>query len=92
MSGWANSSQYAKAKEQREPSRKESKKKGISVPSFLQQQKRQGKVTAWDRVQRARAQERPSALDYIHEIFTECMELHGDRHMMDDGASVGGGG
>ena len=90
MSGWANSSQYAKSKEQLEPSRKEKKKKGISVPSYLQQQKRQGKVTAWERVQRARAQERPGALDYIHEIFTDFIELHGDRHMMDDGAIVGG--
>ena len=50
----------------------------------------QEKTSAWDRVQRARAQNRPSALDYIHEIFTDFMELHGDRHMMDDGAIVGG--
>ncbi len=49
-----------------------------------------GRVAAWERVQRARAQDRPGALDYIHEVFTDFMELHGDRHMADDGAIVGG--
>lgn len=52
--------------------------------------KRGEQVTAWERVQRAREQERPSALDYIQEIFTDFMELHGDRHFSDDGAVVGG--
>ena len=52
--------------------------------------KREEKVSAWERVQRARAQERPSALDYIQEIFTGFVELHGDRHFADDGAIIGG--
>ena len=52
--------------------------------------KRREQVTAWERVQRARDQERPCALDYIQEIFTDFMELHGDRHFSDDGAIVGG--
>ena len=52
--------------------------------------KRRDQVTAWERVQRARDQGRPSALDYIQEIFTDFMELHGDRHFSDDGAVVGG--
>lgn len=47
-------------------------------------------VTPWDRVQRARDAKRPAALEYIQEIFTEFMELHGDRHCGDDGAIVGG--
>lgn len=47
-------------------------------------------VSAWERVQRARDAKRPTALDYIHEIFTDFMELHGDRHFGDDGAVVGG--
>ena len=47
-------------------------------------------VSAWERVQRARAQERPSALDYIQEIFTDFIEFHGDRHFSDDGSIVGG--
>lgn len=52
--------------------------------------KRREQVTAWERVRRARAQERPGALEYIQEIFTDFMELHGDRHFSDDGAVVGG--
>ena len=50
----------------------------------------QEKVSAWERVQRARAQDRPGAMDYIREIFTDFLELHGDRHFADDGAVVGG--
>lgn len=52
--------------------------------------KRKEQVTAWERVQRARDQERPSALEYIQTVFTDFMELHGDRHFSDDGAVVGG--
>ena len=52
--------------------------------------KRKEKVLPWERVQRARAQDRPGALDYIQEIFSDFTELHGDRHFADDGAVVGG--
>lgn len=48
------------------------------------------KAAAWERVQRAREQGRPGALDYIQEIFTDFQEMHGDRHFADDGAVVGG--
>ncbi|MER1987007.1 MAG: acetyl-CoA carboxylase carboxyl transferase subunit alpha [Solibacillus sp.] len=44
----------------------------------------------WDRVQVARHAERPTTLDYIAAIFTDFMELHGDRTFMDDAAIVGG--
>ena len=47
-------------------------------------------LTAWDRVQIARGQERPTSLDYIGAIFNKFMELHGDRLCRDDGAIVGG--
>jgi acetyl-CoA carboxylase carboxyl transferase subunit alpha len=46
--------------------------------------------TAWDRVELARKAERPKALDYINEIFTNFIELHGDRTFGDDKAIVGG--
>lgn len=46
--------------------------------------------TAWDRVCLARMPERPKALDYINEIFTDFMELHGDRNFGDDKSIVGG--
>lgn len=44
----------------------------------------------WDRVQIARHPERPTTLDYIHEIFNDFIELHGDRNFGDDQAIVGG--
>ncbi len=33
---------------------------------------------------------RPSSLDYIQGIFTDFVELHGDRSFRDDGSVVGG--
>ena len=47
-------------------------------------------ISAWDRVTLARMPERPKALDYINEIFTDFMELHGDRNFGDDKSIVGG--
>ncbi|WP_102691071.1 acetyl-CoA carboxylase carboxyl transferase subunit alpha [Rummeliibacillus pycnus] len=44
----------------------------------------------WDRVQIARHPERPTTLDYVHEIFNDFIELHGDRNFGDDAAIVGG--
>ncbi|WLD92352.1 acetyl-CoA carboxylase carboxyl transferase subunit alpha [Alkalihalobacillus sp. AL-G] len=49
-----------------------------------------GKMTPWDRVQIARHHERPTTLDYIHMLFTDFLELHGDRLYGDDEAIVGG--
>src|SRR3954449_2010079 len=45
---------------------------------------------SWQRVQLARHPKRPHALDYIQRIFTDFMELHGDRAFGDDPAIVGG--
>lgn len=44
----------------------------------------------YERVKTARDSSRPTGLDYIKNIFTEFMEMHGDRHFADDGAIVGG--
>ncbi|WP_431027507.1 acetyl-CoA carboxylase carboxyl transferase subunit alpha [Lysinibacillus sp. LZ02] len=44
----------------------------------------------WDRVQVARHPERPTTLDYINKMFTDFIELHGDRVYGDDAAIVGG--
>ena len=46
--------------------------------------------TAWNRVCIARMPERPKAMDYINEIFTDFIELHGDRNFGDDKSIVGG--
>ncbi len=43
-----------------------------------------------ERVQLARHDRRPYALDYIERIFTEFRELHGDRNYRDDPAIIGG--
>lgn len=63
------------------------------IPNRRKESEQEGKpenVTPWERVQRARDAKRPTAMDYIQEIFTEFTEFHGDRHCGDDGAVVGG--
>ncbi|MGC9319958.1 MAG: acetyl-CoA carboxylase carboxyltransferase subunit alpha, partial [Armatimonadota bacterium] len=45
---------------------------------------------AWRKVELARHPDRPYTLDYIGEIITGFVELHGDRRFGDDGAIVGG--
>lgn len=47
-------------------------------------------LTAWDRVKLARHQARPHTLDYIAEVITGFVELHGDRRFGDDQAVIGG--
>jgi acetyl-CoA carboxylase carboxyl transferase subunit alpha len=47
-------------------------------------------LSAWQRVQIARQQGRPTTLDYIKGICTEFVELHGDRNFGDDKSIVGG--
>lgn len=49
-----------------------------------------GNLKPWDRVQMARHQERPTTLDYIRLLFTDFMEMHGDRLFGDDAAIVAG--
>ena len=44
----------------------------------------------WQKIQLARNVKRPTTLDYINIIFTEFVELHGDRYFRDDPALVGG--
>jgi acetyl-CoA carboxylase carboxyl transferase subunit alpha len=46
--------------------------------------------SAWARVQLARDPQRPYTLDYVQAIFTDFVELHGDRLFGDDVAIVGG--
>jgi acetyl-CoA carboxylase carboxyl transferase subunit alpha len=43
-----------------------------------------------ERVQVARHPRRPYTLDYLALVFTDFIELHGDRQFRDDGAIVGG--
>jgi len=48
------------------------------------------KLTRWQRVQIARHPDRPNTLDYINNIFTDFLEIHGDRNYKDDHSIVGG--
>ena len=47
-------------------------------------------LSRWQRVQLARHPHRPYSLDYINYFSPEFIELHGDRHFMDDPAVVAG--
>ncbi len=47
-------------------------------------------LDAWARVQLARQAERPHTLDYIDDLCSDFIELHGDRTFGDDPAIVGG--
>jgi acetyl-CoA carboxylase carboxyl transferase subunit alpha len=47
-------------------------------------------LTPWQITKIARHSDRPYTLDYIREIFTDYVELHGDRHFSDDLSIVGG--
>ena len=44
----------------------------------------------WQKVQISRHSERPHTLDYIENIFTDIVFLHGDKKYADDNAIVGG--
>ncbi len=46
--------------------------------------------TAYERVQLARDNKRPTGLDYINNVFRSFIEFHGDRRYSDDPAIVGG--
>ena len=47
-------------------------------------------LTPWQVTKIARHGERPYTLDYIGEMFTDFVEMHGDRHYADDLSVVGG--
>jgi len=47
-------------------------------------------LTPWQITKIARHAERPYTMDYVNELFTHFVELHGDRHFADDLSIVGG--
>ncbi|WP_209122078.1 acetyl-CoA carboxylase carboxyl transferase subunit alpha [Alkalihalobacillus sp. BA299] len=49
-----------------------------------------GNLKPWERVQIARLGDRPTTLDYIEKLFTDFIEMHGDRLYGDDAAIVSG--
>lgn len=47
-------------------------------------------MEVWDKIKLSRIQQRPTTLDFIHHIFEDFLELHGDRLFGDDPAMVSG--
>ena len=47
-------------------------------------------MDAWEHVQLARDKDRPTGRNYIEELFTDFVEMHGDRYYGDDRAVIGG--
>ncbi len=48
------------------------------------------RLTPWQKVQLSRHPDRPYTLEYIMKMFTNFLELHGDRNIKDDKAMIGG--
>ena len=66
----------------RSPEKKKENRKNISAVKE--------NVSDWERVLKSREKERPVGKDYIDRLFTDFVELHGDRYYKDDPAVVGG--
>lgn len=49
-----------------------------------------GSLSSWQKVQIARHPNRPYTLDYVQALFTDFIELHGDRNFADDASIIGG--
>ena len=49
-----------------------------------------GNLSRWQKTQLSRHFNRPTSLDYIERLFTDFIELHGDRKFADDPAVIGG--
>ncbi len=65
----------------------ETKLKKNSKRSIPQQE---SKLSVWERLLLARSQERPTAMDFIQRLFTQFVELHGDRNFRDDPSILSG--
>ena len=48
------------------------------------------KLSTWQKVQVARHPQRPHTSDYINAVFSDFVELHGDRQFADDQSIIGG--
>jgi len=76
-----------------------SSEKGLNFQSELEKLEKKSQkllkeifssLTNWQRTQLSRHMNRPYSTDYIEAIFTNFVELHGDRNFMDDKAMVCG--
>jgi len=82
--------QIAELKRQSGPGAREEIKRLQEQIDSQQENGKTGERDAWAHVLLARHPQRPYTLDFIHMLFTDFTELHGDRRFGDDGAMVGG--
>lgn len=70
----------------------QAKEKAAEVRAALEEEAKRvtASLTPWQRCLLARHPERPYTLDYIRELFSDWLEIHGDRHFADDPAIVAG--
>jgi len=64
--------------------------KGLQAKKDALQKKIAAKLTPWNRIELARRAGRPFTLDYVNALFTDFVELHGDRAFGDDPAMITG--
>jgi len=62
----------------------------IEEKIYTTRQSLYAEITDWQRVLLSRHPDRPYSLDYIENITTDFIELHGDRLVGDDSAMIGG--
>ncbi len=68
----------------------EEKIKQLRQEMGLLQAERDKLDSIWKKTQLARHEKRPYTLDYIHRIFSDFQEIHGDRRFADDPAIICG--
>ncbi|MFN3412609.1 MAG: acetyl-CoA carboxylase carboxyltransferase subunit alpha [Thermoanaerobaculum sp.] len=70
----------------------QAREEAVAVREALEEEVRRvtANLTPWQKCLLARHPERPYTLDYIRGLFTDWVELHGDRRFADDPAIVAG--
>ncbi|KDA53957.1 MAG: acetyl-CoA carboxylase carboxyltransferase subunit alpha [Acidobacteriota bacterium] len=70
----------------------QAREEAVAVKEALEEEVRRvtANLTPWQKCLLARHPERPYTLDYIRGLFTDWVELHGDRRFADDPAIVAG--
>ena len=76
-------------KEKQEKNREDESKR-LSPESIFKGERDLANTDAWEHVMLARDKERPTGRNYIDLLFTDFIEMHGDRYYRDDPAVIGG--
>lgn len=81
---------YAFPKEKKDSDAKEKGSEADNGGRIKEKKKSGREYSAWERVLLSRKNDRPVGDDYIHALFDDFIELHGDRYARDDHAIIGG--